>query len=402
MPTLTHTSTFDQAPFDRYVRLRDQDPVVFMKTALGEGWVISRYEDVLTVLRDVRFSSERRKLPGNRDISQAWWMPSMFKSFANSMVMVDDPAHSRLRNLVHKGFSPRIIQGLSARIEQIAHDLLDAAARKPQVDLMADFALPLPLIVISEMLGVQEKDRERFHIWSSRLMDLTGATTLMTALPQVPAAIQMQRFFSALIKSHRKNPQEDLTSALIQAREDGESLSDDELVAMLFLLLLAGHETTVNLIGSGTLALLEHPDQFELLKANPDHIETAIEEILRYANPVHHVAPRFNLESVTLSGVTIPPHQTILANIAAANRDPRMFADPDTFNITRTPNRHLGFGMGIHYCLGAPLARLEGRIAFQALLSRYPNLRLAVPADQLVWRPAVAVRGLKALPIQLG
>jgi cytochrome P450 PksS len=403
LPMLTspNISTFDQAPFDHYAQLREHQPVGFMKTALGEGWAVSRYDDVLTVLRDVRFSNERRKLPGGKDLTRAWWMPSMFKAFANSMVMVDDPTHSRLRNLVHKGFSPRMIQQLSERIERIANDLLDAAAHKKTIDLMADFALSLPLIVISEMLGVPEKDREKFHIWSSKLMDLSSATSLLTVLPQVPVAFKMQRFFSALIKSHRRHPQNDLTTALIMAQEDGETLSDDELVAMLFLLLLAGHETTVNLIGSGTLALLEHPDQLELLKAHPEHIDTAIEEMLRYTNPVHHVAPRFTLEEVTLSGVTIPAHQMVLAHIASANRDPRAFPNPDIFDITRTTNKHIGFGMGIHYCLGAPLARLEGRIAFNVLLKRYPNVRLAVPSDQLAWRSAEAIRGLKALPVTL-
>lgn len=399
-PTLT--STFDQFPFDHYADLRENTPVKFMKTTIGEGWGITRYEDVLTVLRDARFTNESRKLPGGKDLMGAWWMPNAFKAFGNSMVMVDDPAHSRLRNLVHKGFSPRIIQQMGERIERIAHELLDSVSQKPEIDLIADFALPLPLIVISEMLGVPEKDRHNFHQWSSRLMDLTSATSLLSVLPQVPVAFKMQRFFARLIKTHRKNPQDDLTSALIQAQENGERFTDEELVAMLFLLLLAGHETTVNLIGSGMLALMEHPDQLEHLKAQPNLVDSAIEEMLRYTNPVHHVARRYTLQDITLSGVTIPAHQLVIAHIASANRDPRAFPNPDTFDITRTPNKHLGFGMGIHYCLGAPLARLEGHIAFKALLNRYPNLRLAVPADQLVWRPAEAVRGLKSLPMVLG
>lgn len=397
----TQISTFDQYPFDHYATLRENTPVTFMKTTLGEGWAVTRYEDVLTVLRDSRFTNESRKLPDGKDYAAAWWMPSAFKAFADSMVMVDDPHHSRLRNLVHKGFSPRMVQAMTHKIERIAHDLLDAAVKKSEVDLIADFALPLPLIVISEMMGVPQADRLKFHQWSSKLMDLTSATSLLSVIPQVPVAFKMQRFFNRLIHLRRTDPQDDLTSALLHADEGGDQLTHQELVAMLFLLLLAGHETTVNLIGSGMLALLEHPDQLDLLKSRPEHTESAIEEILRYTNPVHHVARRFTTQDITLSGVTVPAYQQVIAHIASANRDPRAFQNPDTFDITRTPNKHVGFGMGIHYCLGAPLARLEGKIAFNALLNRFPNLRLAVPSEKLTWRPAEAVRGLKALPMIL-
>lgn len=383
-------------PYPVYTILREQSPVVGVDGTLfssGTGWFVSRYDDVVSVLKDPRFSVERRKVDG-RDLSKAWWIPGILRAFLNSMVMVDNPDHARLKTLVHKAFTPKMIQQMSGRIETISHMLLDEMAKKQSVDLIADFALPLPLTVISDMMGVPHEDRRRFHIMMKRFLDAP-------MIQQFPNAFALHRLFKKLIAQHRRNPQDDLITALVQAEEGGDSLSEDELIAMLLLLLLAGHETTVNLIGNGTLALLEHPEQFDKLKSNPELLPSAIEEMLRFTNPVHQIAPRYALEDVELGGQHIPKGGTVIVGVASANRDETAFVNAHAFDIARNPNPHIAFGLGIHYCLGAPLARLEGKIAFDALLARFPNLSLAFPAETLEWRGAPSLRGLKKLPIHL-
>jgi cytochrome P450 len=389
-------------PYAVYTRLRKQMPITLVEggTFLGSSWFVTRYDDAVALLKDVRFSNEQRKVRVGRDLAKARWIPSVVRAFLNSMVMVDDPDHTRLRTLVHKAFTPRMIQQMSQRIEEITNTLLDEVAKKPVVDLMADFALPLPLTVISDMMGVPAKDRFKFHQWTGMITE-TGPSSKMQLLKTVRNAFLMQRFFKGLISSRRKHPQDDLITALVQAEAQGDHLSEDELVAMLFLLLFAGHETTVNLIGNGTLALLEHLDQFEKLKANPGLLESAIEEMLRYTNPVQQIAPRYALQDVEIQGHVIPKGSTVMVGIASANRDESVFENADAFDITRDPNRHIAFGIGIHYCLGAPLARLEAKIAFQILFNRFPNIELAVPPSQLQWRASSALRGLESLPVRL-
>ena len=294
-----------------------------------------------------------------------------------------------------------MIQQMGSRVEQISNQLLDEAAKQETIDFIRMFSLPLPLTVISEMMGVPEKDREKFHKWTAHFIDSASSANPMTMLPQLPNAIQMNRFFRQLMTLRRTDPQDDLITALVRAEEAGDKLNEDELVAMLFILLLAGHETTVNLLGNGVLALLQHPDQLAKLRANPELIDSAIEEILRFTNPVQQIAPRYALEDVELHGQHIPKGSSVMCGIASANRDELVFPNADQFDITRTPNRHIAFGLGIHYCVGAPLARLEGKLAFQVLFKRFPNFELAVPVDQLQWRESGALRGLKSLPLRL-
>lgn len=380
-----------------YARLRELGPVLASRDLLGSGLIVPRYAEVATVIRDPRFASDRRN-GGKRSMDQ-WWMPSLLRLLTSSMVLKDPPEHRRLRRLVQKAFTPSRVDDLTGRIIQITDDLLDVAARKPVVDLVADFALPLPLTVIAEMLGVPEGDRLRFR---GLLSTLTGGNDgPLAAVRNYPAMIQLNTFLRKLIQLRRDHPAEDLVTALVQAEEEGDRLSEEELVSMIFLLLFAGHETTVNLIGNGVLELVQRPDQLELLRAQPDLIDTAIEELLRYTNPVGFVAPRFATVDVEIGGVRVPRGTMVTPLIASANLDEAAFPAADVLDITRSPNRHLSFGHGAHFCLGAPLARLEARIALPALLRRFDRLELAVPADQLRWRPHIALRGVQALPLTL-
>ena len=389
-------------PYMTFKYLRSQKTLAQIKQPLtGPAYLVTRYDDVVTVLKDPRFSNEQRYIGNGRvGVLDIWWLPPFFKTFMHNMLNLDDPDHKRLRNLVHKVFTPRMIRQLDDKIVVIANDLLDHAAAKEQVDLMADFALPLPLTVISEMMGVPEELRLKFHHLSATTLDtLSGGPLSIIRL--LPNTYNIYHFFKQLIELRREQPQDDLTSALVRAEEDGDKLSEDELISMLFLLLLAGHETTVNLIGSGILALLEHPDQFAKLKAKPALMDSAIEELLRFVNPVQQVAPRYAKEAVDLNGVHVPKGAVVLASVASANRDEMVFDNADQLDVERRPNKHVAFGFGIHYCLGAPLARLEAKRAFEVLFERYANIELAVPASQLEWRDSITVRGLKRLPVRL-
>ncbi len=393
---------FRRDPYPTYANLRKNEPVPFIsESSMGEmeAFLVTRYDDVITVLKDTRFSNDMRKV--GEKIETPWWMPKVLSSFQSSMLLVDDPDHRRLRDLVHKAFTPKMLQDMNVRIDRISDELLDAMAGKSSVDLIHDYALPIPLTVISDMMGVPHKDRQKFHKWMGTFLDISSGTKLQMA-GKLINMVQMYRFFKGLIKLRRKNPGDDLVTALIKAEQDGDRLNEDEMVAMIFILLLAGHETTVNLIGNGTLALLENRDQMQKLQAHPEMLDTAVEELLRFTNPVEQPAPRYTLEDVELSGQKIPKGSRVLVGIASANRDESAFPNADQLDIERSPNKHVAFGLGIHYCLGAPLARMEGKIALQKLLARYPNMKLAVPSDQVQWRTSMAVRGLKALPVQLG
>lgn len=386
-------------PFPAYVYLRQHEPVTLINAPIvGKALLITRYGDVVQTLKDPRFSNDMRKG------SMAWmnhpWLPRILRTMSSTMIAVDDPEHRRLRNLVHKAFTPTMISRMEQRIETLSHDLLDRAAQKPDIELINEFALPLPLTIISEMLGVPEADRRQFSEWMSALVSAMSAPSLKTVV-HVPKLFKLLGFFRRLIELRRKEPQDDLISSLVQAEDSNDSLSEDELIGMVFLLLFAGHETTVNLIGNGTVALLQHPEQLQKLYEHPELIDNAVEELLRFCGPVEHLDPRYLLEDVELSGRRIPAGSTVIPGIASANRDETVFENPNQLDITRNPNRHIAFGLGIHYCLGAPLARLEGRIAIQVLVQRYPKMQLTIPAETLEWRLGSGVRGLKALPIKL-
>jgi cytochrome P450 PksS len=386
-------------PIPVYAKLRELGPVLRSTALYGDGFVLPRYEEVVSVLKDPRFANDRRNVPGGTSLDR-WWMPAILRMLVSSMVLKDPPDHRRLRNLVQKAFTPLMVDKMNGRVEQITEELLDAAARKPVVDLMEEFALPLPLTVISEMLGVPHADRISFRKLIAKVLD-PAAMSPLAFIRNYPNMLQLNRFLRKLVKLRREQPGEDLVTALVQAEEGGDRLGEDELISMVFLLLFAGHETTVNLIGNGVLALVQNPGQLQKLREQPDLIDSAIEEMLRFTNPVGQVAPRFAKEDVEIAGVRIPQGSAITLLIASANLDEKAFPNADTLDITRGPNRHVSFGYGIHYCLGAPLARLEARVAIPALLRRFPRLDLAVPAEKLRWRPNMGLRGLEALPLSV-
>jgi len=390
---------FKSNPFPVYARLREEAPVFRIKAPGNEvGWLVTRYEDVAQVLKHGGISKDRLGSMTAEQRAKLPWFFRFFTPLVQNMLSRDPPDHTRLRALVHKAFTPRLIERLRSRVQTLSDELLDAAARKGSMDLVAEYAFLLPVTIIAEMLGVPPGDYRKFQHWSNRLVSNTDMTDVLLSIPSV---VMFTRYLRKLIAQRRTSLGDDLLSALIQAEEAGDKLTPDELVSMAFLLLVAGHETTVNLISGGTLALLQHPEQLERLRKEPGLIEPAVEELLRYASPVEISTERIAREDITVSGVTIPRGDLVFAVLASANRDERQFKDPNTLDLGREPNKHVSFGLGIHYCLGAPLARLEGQIAVQTLVNRFPNLRLATPAESLKWRTGVLMRGPKKLPVKL-
>ena len=382
--------------------LREHAPVTSIHRAVvGRTWYLSRYEDVMAALRDPRLVNDRRSVgDGHGD---PWWLPKALNAFRNSMITTDDPGHRRLRSLVQIAFTPRMVESLRPQVEAVVAaqlDVLAANARAGKADLIADFALPVPLSIISTMMGVRPGKDAAFHGMTNRFLELAdrGIAGLFLGARNT---MRMVRFFREVIADHRREARDDLVTALLDAEADGERLSEDEVLSMIFLLLLAGHETTVNLIGNGVLALLDNPEALADLRGDPSIIDTAVEELLRYANPVEQTTPRYAKEALEIRGQRIERGEVIIPLVAAANRDPEAFDDADTLDLRRSPNRHVAFGLGVHYCLGAPLARMEGRIAIRALLDRFRDIRLKIPRDRVQWRSTTVVRGLRSLPLTL-
>ncbi len=388
---------FKADPYPFYARLRDEAPVYRATIDRRRAaWLITRYDDALAALKDERFVKDPQNAapPGGKP--RTMWVPPMLRPLSRNMLDLDAPDHTRLRSLVHKAFTPRYVEHLRGRVQSLADDLLDAAERAGECDLIRDLARPLPLTVIAEMLGVPERDRPRFARWSETMVAISSQADGLRA---IPAIWSLLRFLRGLIAARRANLGDDLLSALIRAEEEGDRLSADELVAMAAILLTAGFETTMNLIGNGTHALLRHPEQADTLRRDPAGIGAAVEELLRYTSPVNFATERYAREPVRLHDTTIPQGDLVLVALGAANRDERQFPHADTLDLAREPNRHLAFGQGGHYCVGAPLARLEGQIALGTLLARYPDLRLATAPEMLTWRRGLVIRGLERLPL---
>ena len=390
---------FKANPYPTYARLRSTAPV--HRTTLPDGrgvWLVTRCEDVLAVLKDERFVKDWRKVMTREQLAQIPPIPEVMEPLSRNMLDADPPDHERLRALVSKAFTPRLIERMRPRVQAIADALLDAVQERGEMDLIDDYASPLPITVIAELLGVPAEDRNRFREWSDAAVSGDASPEYMEKI-LIPHMRAFTDYLRAMFEEKRKNPGEDLASALVRAEEAGDTLSEGELLGMVFLLLVAGHETTVNLIGNGVLGLLQHPDQLRKLRDDPSLIKLAVEELLRYDGPVETSTERFASEDVRICGTVIPRREMVLVVIAAADRDPERFNDPDALDITRSDNKHLAFGKGIHHCLGAPLARMEGQIAIGTLLRRMPDLRLKGSPESLSWRPGMVLRGLRGLPV---
>ncbi|MEU5710606.1 cytochrome P450 family protein [Streptomyces flaveolus] len=382
-------------PFPLYRRLREEGPVRRAIIAGGlDAWLVTRYEDGLAALSDPRLSSDVRDASDPRLVEQ---LPEFEReSMMSTMLRSDPPDHTRLRRLVSKAFTARRIAELRPRIQEITDRLLDAVLPAGRAELVADFALPLPVTVISELLGVPVDDRYDFQRWTDAM--LVRGEKMPDPVVVDEAWQQMRAYVTKHLEAKRARRGDDLLSALINAHDQEQRLSHDELIAMTFLLLVAGYITTVNLIAGGIAALLTHPDQLTLLREHPELLPDAIEEFLRFDGPVSPGIARFAREDVEIAGVRVPRGATVLIASAIADRDPARFPEPDRLDITRRDNGHLAFGHGIHYCLGAPLARLEGQIAIGTVLRRLPDLALAVPPTELTWRPG-GLRGPARLPV---
>jgi len=391
-------------PFPLYEDLRERAPI--HRNDLG-FWVVARHADCLAVLRDRRASSDSLNVAVER-------MPEGFRTpiaeddpVAAAMVEMrpflfrDPPDHTRLRGLVSKAFTPKMVESLRTRTQEVVDELLDAAMEAGEVDLMEAFAYPLPVRVICDLLGVPLADQDRFRDWSSALARGLDPDFLLT--PEVIAArgdavLQFSQYFFELLAERKRVPGEDLLSRLVEAEDGGATLSEAEMLSTCILLLVAGHETTVNLISGGTLALLRHPDQFERFRTDPEVTRSGVEEMLRYVSPVQ-LTGRALTEDCEFGGVEFAAGDFAMLLLASGNRDPEQFEDPERFDVTRSPNNHLGFGFGIHHCLGAPLARMETQVALTSLVTRAPTLAMTV--DDVAYKSNVVLRGMESLPVSM-
>jgi cytochrome P450 len=388
-------------PYALYAALRASQPVFPVPLPVphrGAGvWVLTRYAEVERALRDPRFSVERARADIVREYAERLPAPLLGgPGGLRTMLVMDPPDHTRVRGLVSKAFTPRRVAALVPRIDALAHECIRAARSQGGMDVIRDLAEPLPAIVIAELLGVPPEDHRRFRAWSSRLILEMPRSLSGGAEEGMKVFATLLDYLRGVIAERRAAPRDDLISAMVQAQEQRDALSDPELVSTSLLLLIAGHETTTNLVGNGLLALLRHPEQLELLRGRPERLEHGIEELLRYDSPVQGTL-RVALEDVELGGRTLPAGALVFCGIGAANRDPEAFPDPDRLDVTRRDVHHLSFGLGAHFCLGAALARLEARAAFRALLEQLPGLALA--SEAVEYRPNLLLRGLRALPV---
>jgi cytochrome P450 len=396
---LLTSPAFVADPYPVYDRLRAEAPV-YRSEAVG-AWLLTRYDDVAATLKDPRRFSSRGRFSAVLDRLEPDQRPRfrpLEEHFAVGLLGSDPPDHSRLRGLINRAFTPRVVEALRPRVQEIVDDLLDAAHDRGGMDAIADFAYPLPATVIAELLGAPPDTLDDFKRWSDGILSFqgTGQTTTDTLDRAQRDLSEMRAFLSELLELRRRTPADDLLSRMVAAEADGDKLSSAELLTTCVTLLTAGHETTTNLIGNGLLALLRHPDQLRRLRDDPSLMPTAVEEMLRFESPLQR-NPRRIAEDLELGGRTLRRGDFVLQVLGAANRDPARFPDPHRFDIARQPNRHLAFGHGIHFCLGAPLARIEAPIALGTLLRRFPDLRLA--ADHAEWQPHGLLRAQKRLPV---
>ncbi|MBA3655617.1 MAG: cytochrome P450 [Actinobacteria bacterium] len=388
-------------PYPTYKRMRDEAPIYWRPDGSP---MFTRYDDCIAILRDhERFSNDGSKSKYAEQAGateESAVRGTMFESLnARPMLFTDPPDHTRIRGLVNKAFTPRVVDRLRPRMETIVDDLLDEVAGAGSMDIIEQVAYPLPVIMIAELLGVPASDRDLLKGWSepmARTIDPMDDIEPEFLTEIIGAGMAFIAYFAQLINERRKSPRDDLLSALIAAEESGDKLSQEEVIVNLILLLIAGHETTTNLIGNGMLALLRHPSEMADLRGDPTIIKTAVEELLRYDSPVQLDA-RTALVDVEIAGVTIPKKEQPVLLLAAANRDPAQFPDPDRLDLRRVPNAHIAFSSGIHFCVGASLARAEGQVAINTMLRRMPKMELADPSPP--YKGNVTLRGLAKLPV---
>ncbi|HSB00320.1 MAG TPA: cytochrome P450 [Anaerolineales bacterium] len=386
-------------PYPFYAQLRSQDPIHWDEE-FG-FWVLTRYADIASVYQDPRFSRAQGLQSGFEHLpaSEQTIAEPVYRCFSKTMFYSDPPYHTRLRGLVNKAFTPTAVEQMRPYVQRTVDTLLDAMPGNGEIDFIHDFAYPLPILVISQMLGLPTEERGQFKKWSDDLFAILGSVPHSPELMEGAASslVALTEYITKLSKARREQPRADLLTALVEATEAGERLTQEELVANMIILLSAGHETTINLIGNGLLALLKNPDQMQKLRDEPGLVASAVEEMMRYDNPVQ-IAYRSAAEDVEMGGKYIRKGQLINSILAAGNRDPEHFSEPDRFDITRDEGRNLGFGLGIHFCLGAPLVRLEAQTAFTTLLHRFPKLSLAT--EDLEWQEHPIFRGVKSLPVE--
>ncbi len=391
---------FIRDPYPAYAGLRESMPVVRGTTPNGmDVWLVTRYEDAQVVLTDPRFSKSIEHAGGVIDphSTEARNLMSMPAAIRNNLLSIDPPDHTRLRRIVARAFTARRVEQLAPSIEKIVDELLDEMAEHDSVDLIPALSVQVPTRVICALLGVPEEDTPRLLRWSLTMVQMSTAPLERFAADSAA----FHEYLVALVARKRAEPADDLISSLVQLRDTEGELSDDELISLIAVLIIGGFETTSNLIGNGTLALLQQPQRLAELRDNPELLPAAVDELIRYDCPVHMSTLRFTTEPVTVGDTTIPSGEVVLVSLLSANRDPAQFAHPDELDFGRENRSHLGFGYGIHFCIGGALARLEGVVTFGKLLARFPNLRLAAPVEELPWRLSLLTRGLESLPVNL-
>ncbi|AUB36053.1 Cytochrome P450 [Nostoc flagelliforme CCNUN1] len=391
-------SEFRADPYPTYHRIRFEEPV--HRNFLG-SWVLTRYADVQAVLRDPRFRSDnlpqrlKNKNPYLKDQHKDLNALAGFSS--KWLLYLEPPDHTRLRSLVGKAFSPSVVERMRPQIQEVVDELIGKVQQRGSMDIISELARPLPMRVISKMLGIPQEIQSQVYQWANDLSTIFDPLNSLESFAHMNQVIlKFSESLSELIAQREKKPQQDLISSLIAARNEADKLSNNEILSLCMLLFATGEETTVNLIGNGMLALLRHPDQMEKLKREPTIIQSAVEELLRYDSPIQGIS-RIAIENVEIGGKKITAGEQVIVYLGAANRDPAEFSEPDQLELTRSDNRHLAFADGLHYCLGAALARVEGQIAINSLLQRLPDLKLHI--DTLEWRKNISLRGLLALPV---
>lgn len=398
-----YSKEFHEYSHTIFAQMRAEDPVFKQAGLDGETpiWFVSRYAEVQQILLDDKhFVRDLRLALTAEEIDRIFGQldPQVDQMMNNHMLNRDGEDHRRLRSLVSKAFTPKVIQSMRPRIETIARDLLDKVAKNGRMELVSEYAFPLPITVIAELLGIPLHNQNQFRIWSNAFV--MPAITPEEKQNAMRLLLEFAGYMQQLVAERRRQPQEDLLSGLIHAEEGGDRLSEGELFSMLALLIVAGHETTVSLIGNAVLALLQHPDAVKEIRSHPAFIPSAIEELLRYDSPVERTLTRFVAEDIEFHGQQFKRGDMVIAILGSANRDEEQFPSPATLDIHRKQNPHIAFGKGVHYCLGAPLARLEGEIALRVLFERFPDLTLDIPLEELEWRDVPLFHSLVCLPVK--